>query len=150
MEGRLFQPIRFLVPFHQGAFDVGCAVQNLSAHLRVWQYAIVTVVLERIENKVNGLSMFQSVNGNSEADNNTNETAMQEFKHDLNGIKTSFNLLTENIVELNRANDKIRQMRKDVEAYEEAVRRRAALAEQARLKEQATKGARIQSEVYQK
>lgn len=94
--------------------------------------------------------MLQSVNGNSEADNNTNETAMQEFKHDLNGIKTSFNLLTENIVELNRANDKIRQMRKDVEAYEEAVRRRAALAEQARLKEQATKGARIQSEVYQK
>ncbi len=44
MEDRLFQPIRFLVPFHQGAFDVGCAVQNLSAHLRVWQYAIVTVV----------------------------------------------------------------------------------------------------------
>lgn len=45
----------------------------------------------------------------------------------------------ENIFELNRANDKIRQMRKDVEAYEEAVRRQAALAEQARLKEQAAK-----------
>ena len=30
-------------------------------------------------------------------------------------------------------------MRKDVEAYEEAVRKRANLAEQARLKEQAAK-----------
>jgi len=45
----------------------------------------------------------------------------------------------ENIFELNRDNDKIRRMRKDVESYEEAVRRRAALAEQARLKEQAAK-----------
>lgn len=45
----------------------------------------------------------------------------------------------ENIFELNRDNDKIRQMRKDVEAYEDAVRKRAALAEQARLKEQAAK-----------
>jgi len=45
----------------------------------------------------------------------------------------------ENIFELNRNNDKIRQMRKDVENYEEAVRKRAALAEQARLKEQAAK-----------
>ncbi|EHG99788.1 hypothetical protein [Paraprevotella clara] len=45
----------------------------------------------------------------------------------------------ENIFELNRDNDKIRQMRKDVESYEEAVRRRSALAEQARLKEQAAK-----------
>ena len=45
----------------------------------------------------------------------------------------------ENIFELNRDNDKIRQMRKDVETYEDAVRKRAALAEQARLKEQAAK-----------
>lgn len=45
----------------------------------------------------------------------------------------------ENTFELNRDNDKIRQMRKDVEAYEEAVRKRAALFEQARLKEQAAK-----------
>ena len=45
----------------------------------------------------------------------------------------------ENIFELNRDNNKIRQMRKDVKAYEEAVRKRAALAEQARLKEQAAK-----------
>lgn len=45
----------------------------------------------------------------------------------------------ENIFELNRDNDKIRQMLEDVEAYEEAVQKRAALFEQARLKEQAAK-----------
>lgn len=45
----------------------------------------------------------------------------------------------ENIFELNRDNDKIRQILKDVEAYEDAVHKRAALAEQARLKEQAAK-----------
>ena len=45
----------------------------------------------------------------------------------------------EDILELNRDNQKIEQMRKDVETYEEAVRKQAALAEQARLKEQAAK-----------
>ena len=45
----------------------------------------------------------------------------------------------ENIFELNRNNEAIEQMRKDVETYEEAVRKQAALAEQARLKEQAAK-----------
>lgn len=45
----------------------------------------------------------------------------------------------ENVFELNRDTDKIRKMSKDVEAYEEAVRRRSALTDQARLKEQAAK-----------
>ena len=45
----------------------------------------------------------------------------------------------ENIFELNRNNEAIEQMRKDVETYEEAVRKQAALAEQARLKKQAAK-----------
>ena len=45
----------------------------------------------------------------------------------------------ENIFELNRNNEAINQMRKDVETYEEAVRKQAALAEQARLKELAAK-----------
>ena len=45
----------------------------------------------------------------------------------------------ENIFELNRDNQKIEQMREDVETYEEAVRKQATLAEQARLKEQAAK-----------
>ncbi len=42
----------------------------------------------------------------------------------------------EDIFELNRDNAKIKQMREDVEAYEDAVKKQAALAEQARLKEQ--------------
>lgn len=54
--------------------------------------------LERIENKVNGLSMPQSAEGNSEANSSTNDAALQEFKQDLNGIKTAFNRLAENIV----------------------------------------------------
>ena len=41
----------------------------------------------------------------------------------------------EDIFELNRDNQKIEQMREDVETYEEAVRKQAALAEQARLKD---------------
>lgn len=45
----------------------------------------------------------------------------------------------ENIFELTRNNEAIEQMRKDVETYEEAVRKQAVLAEQARLKEQAAK-----------
>ncbi|WP_195344842.1 hypothetical protein [Bacteroides xylanisolvens] len=45
----------------------------------------------------------------------------------------------ENLFELNRDNGKINRMRKDVETYEEAVRRQAALIEQARLKEWAAR-----------
>ena len=45
----------------------------------------------------------------------------------------------EDIFELNRNNEAINQMREDVETYEEAVRKQAALTEQARLKEQAAK-----------
>lgn len=54
--------------------------------------------LERIENKVNGLSMPQSADGNSEVGISVNDAVLQEFKQDLNGIKTSFNRLAENIV----------------------------------------------------
>ena len=53
--------------------------------------------LERIENKVNGLYIPQSADGNSEADNSANDAAMQEFKQDLNGIKTAFNRLAESV-----------------------------------------------------
>ena len=45
----------------------------------------------------------------------------------------------EDIFELNRDDQKIEQMREDVENYEETVRKQATLAEQARLKEQAAK-----------
>ncbi len=45
----------------------------------------------------------------------------------------------EDVFGINRNNTKISQMRNDVEAYEDAVRKQAALSEQARLKEQAAK-----------
>ena len=45
----------------------------------------------------------------------------------------------EDIFELNRNTEAIEQIREDVETYEEAVRKQAALAEQARFKEQAAK-----------
>lgn len=45
----------------------------------------------------------------------------------------------ENLFGPNRNNERIKQMREDVEAYEEAVRRQATLTEQARLKEQAAR-----------
>lgn len=45
----------------------------------------------------------------------------------------------EDILELNRYNTKIKQMLQDVETYENVIKKQAALAEQARLKEQAAK-----------
>lgn len=45
----------------------------------------------------------------------------------------------ENLFGPNRNNERIEQMREDVEAYEEAVQRQATLTEQARLKEQAAR-----------
>ena len=54
--------------------------------------------------------------------------------------------ILENIFELNRDNQKIEQMREDVETYEDAVRKQAALAEQARLKEKAAKEQEMKAE----
>ena len=56
--------------------------------------------LERRENTVNGLSMPQSAEGNSEADNSANETALQEFEQNLNGIKAAFKRFLESIATL--------------------------------------------------
>ena len=52
----------------------------------------------------------------------------------------------EEIFELNRNIDAINLMREDVESYEEAVRKQATLAEQARLKEQAAKEQEMKAE----
>ena len=52
----------------------------------------------------------------------------------------------ENLFEFNRDNRKIKQMRKDVETYEEAVRRQAALIEQARLKERAAREQEVRAD----
>lgn len=60
-------------------------------------------------------------------------------------VKMKGDATPEQIVELenlfgpNRDNERIEQMREDVEAYEEAVQRQATLTEQARLKEQAAR-----------
>ena len=72
-----------------------------------------------------------------------NEQADNDLKYRY--VKMKGEATPERLVELenlfgpNRDNERIRQMREDVEAYEEAVQRQATLAEQARLKEQAAK-----------
>ena len=38
--------VRFLVPVHQDTLYVGSPVQNLSAYLGIWQYAVVSVILK--------------------------------------------------------------------------------------------------------
>lgn len=54
--------------------------------------------LERIENKINGLSMPQSADGNSEVDNGANGVALQEVTQELNALKTGFKRVLEALV----------------------------------------------------
>lgn len=54
--------------------------------------------LERIENKINGLSMPQSAGGDAEADNSANEVALQEVTQELNGLKAGFKRVLEALV----------------------------------------------------
>ena len=54
--------------------------------------------LERIENKINGLSMPQSAGGDAEADNSANEVALQEAIQELNTLKTGFKRVLEALV----------------------------------------------------
>ncbi|MDB9171367.1 hypothetical protein [Parabacteroides distasonis] len=54
--------------------------------------------LERIENKINGLSMPQSADGNSETDNSVNGVALQEITQELNTLKTGFRRVLEALV----------------------------------------------------
>lgn len=54
--------------------------------------------LERIENKINGLSMPQSADGNSETDNSAKEVALQEVTQELNTLKTGFKRVLEALV----------------------------------------------------
>ena len=72
-----------------------------------------------------------------------NEQADNDLKYRY--VKMKGKVTPEQLVELenlfgpNRDNERIEQMREDVEAYEEAVHERAALIEQARLKEHAAR-----------
>lgn len=54
--------------------------------------------LERIENKINGLSMPQSAGGDAEADNRASEVALQEVIQELNALKTGFKRVLEALV----------------------------------------------------
>ena len=54
--------------------------------------------LERIENKINGLSMPQSADGSSETDNSVNGVALQEITQELNTLKTGFRRVLEALV----------------------------------------------------
>lgn len=54
--------------------------------------------LDRIENKVNGLSISQSENGNSEVNNSVSESSLQEIKQDLVTVKTAFKRVMEALV----------------------------------------------------
>ena len=72
-----------------------------------------------------------------------NEQADNDLKYRY--VKMKGEATPEQLVELenffgpNRDNGQIRQIREDVEAYEETIQRKAALTEQARLKEQAAR-----------
>ena len=72
-----------------------------------------------------------------------NEQADNDLKYryvKMKGEATPEQLMElENLFGPNRDNERIEQMREDVEAYEEAVRKQATLTEQARLKEQAAR-----------
>lgn len=54
--------------------------------------------LERIENKINGLSMPQSAGGDVEEDNSASEAALQEVIQELNALKTGFKRVLEALV----------------------------------------------------
>ena len=79
--------------------------------------------------------IFRSRTDNEHADNDLKYRYVK-----MKGEATPEQLVElENLFGPNRDNERIGQMREDVEAYEEAVRRKATLTEQARLKEQAAR-----------
>lgn len=54
--------------------------------------------LERIENKINGLSILQSANRKSEVNNGVSESSLLEVKQDLDTVKTAFKRVMEALV----------------------------------------------------
>lgn len=54
--------------------------------------------LERIENKINGLSIPQSANRKSEVNNGVSESSLLEVKQDLDAVKTAFKRVMEALV----------------------------------------------------
>lgn len=99
-----------------------------------WDWAIVAGIVLLIGSLASAL-YFERRQGHDRADNDLKYRYIR-----MKGEASPESIAgLENLFEFNRDNGKIKQMRKDVETYEEAVRRQAALAEQARLKEQAAR-----------
>ena len=93
----------------------------------LYQVSVVAVILSLL-----ALSAWQFKRNRSMSDNDLKYRYVK-----MKGEATLERLLEmEAIFGPNRDPEKIRQIREDVEEYEDAVRRQAALAEQARLKEQ--------------
>ena len=93
----------------------------------LYQASVVAVILSLL-----ALSAWQFKRNRSMSDNDLKYRYVK-----MKGEATLERLLEmEAIFGPNRDPEKIRQIREDVEEYEDAVRRQAALAEQARLKEQ--------------
>lgn len=93
----------------------------------LYQASVVAVILSLL-----ALSAWQFKRNRSMSDNDLKYRYVK-----MKGEATPERLLEmETIFGPNRDQEKIRQIREDVKEYEDAVRRQAALAEQARLKEQ--------------
>lgn len=99
-------------------------------------FVIWTIVIETV--LILGLFTWIIISEKPNQDRKDNDLKYRYIK--MKGDASAEQIATlEDIFELNRNTEAIEQMREDVETYEEAVRKQAALTEQARLKEQAAK-----------
>lgn len=99
-------------------------------------FVIWTIVIETF--LILGLFTWIIISEKPNQDRKDNDLKYRYIK--MKGDASAEQIATlEDIFELNRNTEAIEQMREDVETYEEAVRKQAALTEQARLKEQAAK-----------
>ena len=99
-------------------------------------FVIWTIVIETV--LILGLFTWIIISEKPNQDRIDNDLKYRYIK--MKGDASAEQIATlEDIFELNRDDQKIEQMREDVETYEEAVRKQVALAEQARLKEQVAK-----------
>ena len=99
-------------------------------------FVIWTIVIETV--LILGLFTWIIISEKPNQDRIDNDLKYRYIK--MKGDASAEQIATlEEIFVLNRNTEAIEQMREDVETYEEAVRNQAALAEQARLKEQAAK-----------
>lgn len=101
---------------------------SIESPYTLWSFFVIIVILS--------VTLYFSVRtDNVQADNDLKYRYVK-----MKGEATPEQLVElENLFGPNRDNERIEQMREDVETYEEAVQRQATLIEQARLKEQAAR-----------